>query len=392
MRRVVFPAFLLALAVYVNPAFALKFIGWGDTRDNANVQQQVADRMETEKPEAILFSGDMEGSYSSAGFTAWKGRLTKNHPNLTALINAGNFAWAIGNHEGGGSNGEGGFNNIKNSGMVKGSSLSYYSWKQGNCFFVCMGYMRADQYAWLRTQLNSDSSKAAKWRFIFQHKPIYSSFTGHGANGDVSEGSDIKPYRKMCDTFKVTAQFSGHDHGYQRSKLLNANAVVATASPYDIQKTPGTIYMMNGSGGAPYYSFNSATWSAFAQKVNGYTVINATDDTCYFETKNTSGAIVDNWIIVDKDPVVSVRKSVVSAVSSTPSLTYSAQSLSYTVSENANVSLRMFNARGELVSTLVEGNKNAGSYSVQTGKMLAGIYIAELKVNGKSTSQKITVN
>jgi hypothetical protein len=346
--------------------------------------------MDKENPEAVIFSGDMEGSYSSSGFTTWKGRLTKDNPNLTNVINAGNFAWAIGNHEGGGTDPASGFSNIKNSGMVKKSSTSYYAWKQGNCFFVCMGYLAAGQYPWLRSQLNSEESKSAKWRFIFSHKPVYST-SDHGADGNTSEGTSVTLLRKYCDTFKVTAYFSGHDHGYQRTKLLNNNAPVATSSPYDIRKTPGTIYMVNGGGGAPLRSWPSASWAAYSAKIYNYTVVNATADTCYFETKNEKGAIVDKWIVVDK-ATVSVKNSIVSAASSAPSLTYSAQTLGYTLSENANVSLRMFNARGELVRTLVEGNKSAGSYSVPTGTMLAGIYIAELKVNGKSTSQKITVN
>lgn len=75
-----------------------------------------------------------------------------------------------------------------------------------------------------------------------------------------------------------------------------------------------------------------------------------------------------------------------------PSFSYTARSISYAVPENAGVSLKMYNARGEVVSTLVNGFKSVGSYSVPTGKLVAGIYICELRVNGKAMSQKITAN
>lgn len=390
MRKVVFAVMLLVVAAYLNPAFALKFIGYGDTRDNATMQSTINDLMDKETPEAILFTGDMENSYSSTGYNSWKSRLM-SRSNIAAVINAGNFAWAIGNHESGAANSEGGFNLIKSSGLVKGSATSYYAWKQENCFFVCLGYLRSDQYPWLRTQLTSESAKSAKWRFIFSHKPVYST-SEHGADGDTSEGQPVTRLRKYCDTFKVTAYFSGHDHGYQRTKLLNNNATVATSSPYDIRKTPGTIFMVNGGGGAPLRPWESASWAAYTAEIYNYTAIKATEDTCYFTTRNDNGAIVDQWIVVDKDPVEAVKNTSLKAIPAISTLTYTAQNVNYSIQNNSNVSLKMYNARGELVSTLVNGHTSAGSYSVPTGKLVAGIYIAELKVDGKSISQKITVN
>jgi len=378
------PAVLFALAIAFNPAYALKFIGYGDTRDNPSCQATQATLMEAEGPEAIINTGDIAGSYSTSSFNAWKATLTAK-PGLNALVTGGKVAIALGNHDGS-------FSNIQGSGMVKGSSKEYYSWKQGNCFFVCMGYLSSSNYPWLRTQLNSDSAKAAKWRFIFQHKPIYSSFDGHGGDGTTSEGTSVTLERQYCDTFKVTAFFSGHDHGYERSKLMHHNTVAATTSPYNLQTTPGTIYMMNGSGGAPFYAPASTapSWRSYAQATYGICTVNATTDTCYFKFKNNSGTVLDSWIMFDKTTVGTVPAGTESAALPKQTITLSSSCLNYTVPQNGKVLLKLYNVKGELLATLIDKSMDAGSYSLQISQT-AGIYVCALSVNGTTVSRKISL-
>lgn len=67
--------------------------------------------------------------------------------------------------------------------------------------------------------------------------------------------------------------------------------------------------------------------------------------------------------------------------------------LSYGIDRNADVSLKIYSITGQLVSTPVSGNTNAGSYSIRinTDNMPAGTYFAVLKQGDRQSKEKITL-
>lgn len=67
--------------------------------------------------------------------------------------------------------------------------------------------------------------------------------------------------------------------------------------------------------------------------------------------------------------------------------------IDYTVNEAQTVKLNVYNVRGQLVSTLVNGKKEAGSYSVtfNASNLASGIYIYRLQTGSKMFTKKMTL-
>ena len=93
------------------------------------------------------------------------------------------------------------------------------------------------QLGWLDQQL---AKSTAPWKIVYGHHPLYSSGR-HGSNPELTA--------KLAPIFakhKVPLYLCGHDHGYERSIPLD-----------------GTIYIVNGGGGAPLYKFGRSPHTAF---------------------------------------------------------------------------------------------------------------------------------
>ena len=69
----------------------------------------------------------------------------------------------------------------------------------------------------------------------------------------------------------------------------------------------------------------------------------------------------------------------------------SAAAISYSVPQAGNVSLRLYDVAGKLVTTLAQGYTQAGSYttSVSAAKLASGIYLLKLNCDGNVTTQKL---
>jgi hypothetical protein len=69
----------------------------------------------------------------------------------------------------------------------------------------------------------------------------------------------------------------------------------------------------------------------------------------------------------------------------------SAAAISYSVPQAGNVSLRLYDVAGKLVTTLAQGYTQAGSYttSVSAAKLASGIYLLKFNCDGNVTTQKL---
>ncbi len=116
----------------------------------------------------------------------------------------------------------------------------YYSFDRGNAHFIVLDSdlagqterIMGDQLEWLKQDLYN--SRAARFRFVFFHEPLY-PVDGH-------RGSSMDRYVKERDALhglfvrnRITAVFAGHEH------LFN------------IQKKNGVLYIITGGGGAATY-------------------------------------------------------------------------------------------------------------------------------------------
>lgn len=363
----------MALAIFSLPkqqiqaqtAPKLHFCVWGDTR---SMDSKVTDLLDKANPEVIIHSGDL---WSDIGMSKWKSNVTSK-PNLNALLNANKLLVAWGNHE---SCSE--LTKFTPS-MVKNNSCNY-SFTEGNCFFICLGENPSSGLSFLETQLSSAASQAAKWRIIFHHYPIYSS-GGHEATGNTN-------YEKLCDKYNVAFSFSGHSHNYDRSKVLYNKAVVFTGNVIPATQK-GTTYTVSGGGGAPLYSVASKTWQEKAISTTHFMEMFAYDDSMRVKVYNNAGKLIDNYVRGRYDiatDVIDLDQSQSMLHDARPSFFSTSTTIDYTLGKSAPVDIKIYDASGRLVKTLVNGVQPAGLNSAvwngddnSGNKITPGIYICTM--------------
>jgi predicted phosphodiesterase len=104
----------------------------------------------------------------------------------------------------------------------------YFAFTWGNARFFCVNTEDRKgkdaplkeggaQYQWLEEELNSCTQP---WKFVFQHVPVYSAYSGGLTN-------DLDDERALIEKYGVDVVFQGHQHNYDRSHPLKDNAVAA---------------------------------------------------------------------------------------------------------------------------------------------------------------------
>ena len=282
MRIVMGISVLAAFAA--QSAFPLHFVSFGDQRTNQGTAQSVIDAISKVNPDLVLVSGDLWDGYGAANY---KTMLTKN-ANISKLLDSNLYLVARGNHE---SVPE--VLAFKPSIVRDGKEL--YSFTKGNSFFVCLAMDPNAATAFLEQQLQTPAAKAATWKFVYSHYPVYS--TGdHGSQG-------MPNVEKICDKYGVNMVFNGHDHIYERSHQMYAGKVVDKGDALTAEK--GTVYMVVGGGGAPLYGVGTATFSHIAKSVNNFTELTTDEHQITVKALNPSGAVIDAFTIA-KGSTVSV--------------------------------------------------------------------------------------
>lgn len=253
---------------------AQTIVAYGDTRTNASWHQEVVTAYAKFNPNIVLHTGDIWDGYTSA---QWLSHLTGN-PVTKKLLDDSLFLVARGNHEE-----ESEVLNLRPK-IVRNGSI-HYSLVRDNVFFLCLGYGPAStNLAYARQQLSSAAAKNADWRIVFFHAPMYST----GKHGGAYNATMVN----LCDSFKVNAIFNGHDHIYERSKLMYKNEPRSSATT--ITDTVGTINIVIGVGGAPFYTVagNANTAFKMANKL-AFCVIKTTPTTMRIECRGTDTTLID---------------------------------------------------------------------------------------------------
>lgn len=115
----------------------------------------------------------------------------------------------------------------------------YYSFRWGNARFIAVdtndrkGIQEGgEQYKWLENELKTTKEK---WKFVFQHHPIYSAWGG-------KMDPKFDDERQLLEKYRVHVVFQGHMHNYDRSFPLRGKKVV---------RSDGVIYITaSGACGA----------------------------------------------------------------------------------------------------------------------------------------------
>jgi len=154
---------------------------------------------------------------------------------------------------------------------------AYYSFNIGNAHFVVLNnYLSFDpaspQYKWFAEDLKKHS--LYKWKIAFIHEPFYS--TGkHG--GNMHQRRVLEP---LFGKGGITLVFSGHDHLYQRTKIIK-----------------GITYIVTGGGGAKLYNARQDERINIIDKSRHFCNVRITPDQCEIEMIRSDGTIGDRLVI-----------------------------------------------------------------------------------------------
>jgi 3',5'-cyclic AMP phosphodiesterase CpdA len=132
---------------------------------------------------------------------------------------------------------------------------------------------RAAQLAWLDRELGASK---AKWNIVYGHHNIYSAGR-YGVNQVMVD--DITPILKK---HRVKLWINGHDHNYQRSQPID-----------------GTTYLVCGGGGATLYPIETQpTWSAFAESVHSFGIVEVYQDQILLTGVDSNSRIIDRGLVM----------------------------------------------------------------------------------------------
>jgi len=172
----------------------------------------------------------------------------------------------------------------------------YYSFDYGNVHFVALdsntplrvndAAASNDMLDWLRNDLNQTTQP---WKIVAFHHVAYS--TGpHGPDSDIQ--TKLIP---IFEQYGVDLVFSGHDHIYERSYLLQNGQVTTTAEG-------GVVYIISGGGSQASYSCSgSAYWLviSYCSKSYGiYSRVTVNGSTLTVAAVDENGAILDSYTIL----------------------------------------------------------------------------------------------
>jgi acid phosphatase type 7 len=257
---------------------ALKIGIYGDARDSATVWETVNERMKTAGVAMHLISGDVvlvggiESEWSQWLDAIWttaseaEAGVSSQGPFLT--LGQQLMVPIAGNHEAESPDFYANF-------AIPGTgdwAKTYASFNVGNAHVVVvddsplaaassptsLSPEATAQVAWLKTDLAAANMDRTAHPFIIvvSHRGMFST-SNHSADSDVLLTRAV--LAPIYDTYHVDLALNGHDHEYERSHPLNANATDPSSNDVVIQTdtTKGTTYVINAGAGASAYNINS---------------------------------------------------------------------------------------------------------------------------------------
>jgi 3',5'-cyclic AMP phosphodiesterase CpdA len=130
---------------------------------------------------------------------------------------------------------------------------------------------RAKQLAWLDREL---AASKARWNIVYGHHNIYSAGV---YKVDAIMRRDITPLLKK---HQVKLWINGHDHNYQRSQPID-----------------GTTYLVCGGGGATLYPVQPQSWTAFAQSIHSFGIVEVYQDQIVLTGVDSKGTVIDRGTV-----------------------------------------------------------------------------------------------
>jgi hypothetical protein len=259
---------------------SFRFVAFGDMGTGEKEQFALADSMarhhSRQTYDTVLMLGDNIYPDGEA-----KHFLPKFEQPYGALIERGvKFHATLGNHDV--SKGREAQLNYKHFNM---GGRAFRSFTKGDglveFFAIDSNNFDQEQERWLAGAL---AASQARWKLAYFHHPIYSSADKHGS--DEKLRAKLEP---LLMRHGVAAAFSGHEHVYERTKLIE-----------------GVQYFVAGAGGKlrrGNLDRRNAFFAAGNDEVNSFMSVEVTSEQLRFQTIDPAGRILDSGTLAPREAV-----------------------------------------------------------------------------------------
>jgi hypothetical protein len=247
----------------------------GDSRGAYETWAAMLDAIEQHDPDMVLFTGDMvEFGPNQAEWDAWfmaVGDLMARVP----------FVPAHGNHE------------FLSPHYFAQWSLpgneQWYSLRYGPLELAVLNdttpdsaNITSEQVAFL-DEVFGDST--ATWRLSMHHQALYATCTRHGSNETLRAAWGPK-----YDEYGIQLVFSGHNHIYERSIPIFAEAPA--------EEGEGTTYVVTGGAGASLYRDFEPDWfGVVANPVEHYVILDLGPTQGVAVVRDLAGNVIDQFTV-----------------------------------------------------------------------------------------------
>jgi hypothetical protein len=310
------------------------------------------------------------------------------------------------------------------SGGVASHSPKYYSYDYANVHFISLdsygapNHVNSPMHTWLSNDLAANTQR---WTVVYFHHAPYSKGS-HDSNTEI----DLKNMRTnivpLLESYHVDLVLSGHSHNNERSYLMKGHygssstftpAMKVSPATNDFIKTPpfdGTVYAVCGTSGGngdttqPGYPMQCMFFNNLENACS--LVIDVNGDLLACKYLASTGVVVDQFTITKQGLARMASPSAsddgdgsgpIAGDSFNVFLSANTINLDYTLDENAEVEVKLFNALGQTIMTFdqipVYQSKGDHNFIIpQPNYQLSnGLYIMEMVINGQRQVKKVYV-
>ncbi|RJO64382.1 MAG: metallophosphoesterase family protein [Myxococcales bacterium] len=166
-----------------------------------------------------------------------------------------------------------------------------YSFDYGNVHFIGLNSNTESVAAELKDWLDNDLARAKQdpeiaWTVAMFHFPAYSASTKHGSTTWVQ-----KLYVPVFEKHGLDLAYSGHDHDYERTYPIKANAKVTDGQGV-VYVVAGGFYSDGYSNGNDWFTAKSAHGDA-----SNYVMVEVEGDTLKGTAYFGDGSVIENWTL-----------------------------------------------------------------------------------------------
>lgn len=345
----------------------VKFAAIGDYGSAGSNEEAVANLIDSWNPELIITMGDNNYPHGSAStidenigqyFHHYIYPYTGSYGNGSDTTNK--FFPSLGNHDWDATNAQPYLDYFELPGNER-----YYDFIWGNIHFFVVDSdpdepdgtsQTSVQANWLHNTMQNSSSNL--WKIVYFHHAAYSS-------GDHGSTSYMQwPFKE----WGANTILAGHDHTYERLEV------------------DGLTYFVNGLGGRSKYSFPNVLPQSIVRYNDDYgaMLLEAFETELICKFINKEGDLIDSCKITRSVTTSEYDNNILKRFSleqNYPNPFNPVTIILYTIPENSEVSIKIFNPMGELIETLLDEEKAAGKYSVKfnASNLTSGIYFYQLQ-------------